>query len=723
MTSTAEVTLETIRDSLLEDSYGSFKSHPIKLAHYAVTSLTNSSNVSHDILGTYLTAISATAMGKKLANFSLFKADIVLTVIVQGQAFAAGKMLVIAQPAPNNAGVATVTHIPPISLANIEVLPHVDIDPSTNQSYTLKLPCINPQGKYSTAGGSGSWWVDLLVINHLFSGTATAAAASICIYMHLENVVLDGLTLLSNDFVREKLPNSLSSITRTLGTAARFVGSSFPAISPYTTLFSKVADTAGDTLSFFGYAKSRSLENQAFLLNRPNDNWSHNTGRTTAMVLASSQTNSLGLHPGLGCGTGDDMTMKYIQNKYGYVGTYSVTPVDGSESIEFIFPVNPTWNGMTVANSVLWTPLAGTLAPFTYWCGDLTYKFEVRASVFHRCTLLIAWDPKGDGISIPSFVQALEVLNNTTMTVSGNSTFEFVVPYKQERPYKLVDTTTTSTSSTYGNGFVYVFLVNPLTSGGSTESINVNIYVKSDNMFMALPASNNIAQKLVNVVALSKDSVRVSFGKSTDTASCPFKSFGEEFHTVKDLSSKMSFYQRGSLAAIAGDLYAGSNIPVLPLCVTTNNPAVSGATVVYNTYASWIASAYLGYRGSMNFTHHCRGTTIGNHYWAGNGYLVANPNSYPYNYTTNSDTIVTLSQWNAFTTANRSMAPAIDIVASSFYPLDYTTPRCSMSTFPNSVVFAIGAPTTGNTVDMMTLASTGDDATFCGFLGFPATKT
>lgn len=384
-----------------KSQFESFLTHPLLIYHINVTSATAATLVTSDLVTLYRTTASATALGAKIKNLSYFTGELAIKVVVQGQPFAAGLVNLAFYPQPDytldtNFNVKDVPTR--FSQVNSFVVPHLSLDPSKDCTYEISLPCVTPTGKFSLVASKpmGSWQLEIVPVVPLFSGTAVAASMSVCVYMHLQNTQFEGLTLLSNDFVEEKKEGgTLSVVASQISDISGSLVGLFPPIDPFLSLFSTVTGVAGQVLSFLGFSKPPATENFPVILNRFNDNYSQFDGKSTALVLAGSQKTALGLAPQLAGGLMSDNSLDHIVSLKGLVQMVPIPPSAGTGAILAAFPVEPTMVRDAGLNYDI-TPLAGASVPFSYWSGDIIFDFIIVASVFHRLTLLIAWDPNGD---------------------------------------------------------------------------------------------------------------------------------------------------------------------------------------------------------------------------------------------------------------------------------------------------------------------------------------
>jgi len=471
-----------------------YLTHPTKILHITWGTTTTNALVTKDLNAAWVAA-QTTFFKNKTANLYYYKGVFRIKIVVQGNPIAAGQLAFTFTPRPYAPMLGTTTHVVASSqMHNFRVLPHLCLDPSKTATYEIDLPVCTPNGWYSNAPSAshGSYMVEYFVINTMTSGTAVVPSASVCVYASLVNPSFEGLTqTLSGAFTKEKKADGLlSTAAKGISKMASYGSMLFPQIAPHLTLFSSVSGVLGDVLSHFGFSKPPVLENSHLVLNRTCDNYSQKDGRSTAIVLGGSQAQSLAINPGWGLGDLEDMDIAAICSKSGLVANGLNIPMAlAGESTLFYFPVDPGLQ-MGTTSSFYYTPLGGIANMFSYWCGDLDFEFEFVSSVFHRGTILIAWDPAGISSAFPSFTDALTTLKNVTVDVSGNTSVKITIPYKQPMPWLSVGGPLTRVNTATfgaGNGMIYMYVVNPVTNNGSTDGITFNVYLSSSNIRFAQP--------------------------------------------------------------------------------------------------------------------------------------------------------------------------------------------------------------------------------------------
>jgi len=727
----------------IDSKFEKYLEHPVLINHVQWLAATAADTViTSDLIDFYLAACPA-AMSAKLRNFMYFTADIKIRVVVQGTAQSFGQMVYqfvpyLELPALGSEATAIGVRARTDTVTNLKVLPHIVVDPSKTATYEIILPVCTPNGFYSFSSNFsyGSYQLRQYILNAMGSGTAVAGSANVCMYMSLVNPRFGGVTSvqMTSGVFEELKPGPLSTVAAGAASVADQIGNALPVISPVTDLFSKVARPVGRVLSALGFSKPPSQDFNLVLLNRTCDNYSQKDGKSAAIVLSASQATSESIAPSYGAGMLDDMSIAHIVKKPGIVSAdQSITAATAAGALLKTMYVSPYYSLSSSANVFEPTPLGGIASVCATWNGELKFTFEFVASVFHRATVLIAYDPYPSGTA-PTYATALSTLENTTVNISGNTTVEVVIPYMQPHPVLRNPGSNIffadGTDPSYENGKLYVFLVNPVLSNGSTDAIKYNVYLSSDDITLMAPSAGfQTSRVLMTSNAFVSDVTTVRFGKGLRTN--PGKScFPDTVESVKDITCRAArYYESISVGVkVNGASAWGQNIPYPAHVIGTTN-------YLEHTLYGWIASAYLGVRGStyMSSFPECE-----NYYPAGTD----DPNNPP-GFFTAGDAQMTVAHHlhmandlfmtfgtnpgfshedaYAWTQPNLSVTSRADTVLPYFVGWNFVPTRHTLAGYRDNFQVLINFNRWCFFRANIVIAS-GDDAVFCWFLGFPRVK-
>lgn len=584
-----------------------YLTHPVQIAsHTWTTTSTQVVNFSADLFNTYFVAVAANQ--GIMAAFSYITGDLVFRAVVQGSPFAMGKLVIAFDPVAYPSGGNGANGIPAVSVVRSMIVPHLIIDPSKDASYEIVLKPPSVTGYWST-NQTGSYSASTVIVNKLGSGTATEPTILTQFYVYLRNPQTYGLTLAGPEDVQQGV------ISSKLNQVSNLIKMSMPIFNKVSTSFTAAIDVAASAAASFGFSKPNIVDTQLVALNRTVDNYSQVDSRSTAYKLSSSAVNSIGISTSYVPLQADDMSILKICDMPGlvYQTTVATTATNGTKLLGGSgMRINPclTFVDANLSSHVYeMTPLCHMASAFGFWTGDIIVDIEIVASVFHRCTLLFVWDPVPG--TNPSYNTSYYQLHHHLITVAGNTSTSIRIPYRQYNAHMLPVTGIANSvdgTNNFFNGTCQLFVVNPLTSNGSTDPIGVNLYFRSDNIYFMLPdlsAVRNYTMAMAGPDMISP-SVSVDFGR-TDLTDISLKYGGEVVQTTKDMASKRGISavvvpNVSALAASSGHFIMGFPVNELNLnhANTTSGSCVS-VTNVWNFYR-WFAMGYLGMRGSTDIS-------------------------------------------------------------------------------------------------------------------------
>jgi hypothetical protein len=587
-----------------EEEFIPFLQHPIlaSMPSWTVSDAVGvNSLVADDVFLSYYTSASSKPLGYKLRNFAYFRGKLRVTVVVQGCPFAAGKLVVSFDPKvtfPSGAPSVAGSIVPYPRIVRALQLPNMIIDPSKTTSYTIDLPAPTPNGYWSTHYNSttnsfGSYSMRMVVMNPLTTGTTTVPVVSMFVYISMVEPHCEALTyeFTSGVLMKEKKPGNISSAFEKLSDISKVMANYMPPnISPGVTLFSKVAGATGDFLRFFGFSKGQIHEMDKSRITSHN-NYSHIDEKIHADILALRGNNSVGFDDqSIPLLSKEDQMISHLCQKVGLVDICVIASDDASGTLFRVHGISPMLNlVVNVDNEYELTPLSYVGLPYWYWRGELTVDIEFICSVFHRCSVIICYDPFGDAASPPIMSDAVQVLKHWTVTVSGNTTTTLTLPWRQVQPWKYVSYPHTSggivtTGADYLNGHLFFYVLNPVVSNGSTDGIYVNTYLSSKNIQFA---------------QVSEIDWQIEY-----TSNEYVKTFGEEMaHSVKELANRSCKYL--TFTPVGDHLFAPFFSTSQASCVASTPLLLPNPTCTitkHNDLLQYLSRAYVGVRGSITYT-------------------------------------------------------------------------------------------------------------------------
>jgi hypothetical protein len=586
--------------------YRSFASHPLEVNFQAWTTVSTFGNISNDIFALFLSTASGTPLGNKLSNLRFYTGKIKITVVVQGSPYAQGKMVYSFEPYNLNISNTAGTHIQPPQKVRSLYLPNIVIDPSKNASYQLDLPPCNAWGLYNVLGTNyGSWAWNFIAFNPLGSGTATEPVIGITTYFSIEDEHLSTLTYSSLNTKEEGKYSSF--FARVAGISSYVANITPPRISAGLTLFSAASGVISKFLAHFGYGKHVIQEvNYVRSFNTAN-NLTCVDGKVDSSILSTRMVNGLSISPN-DCPllSQDDQMISSLCMKPGLVHQHYLLTTSPAATQLFHIPVSPslvfTLDSPAIASNYELTTLAYCALPFRYWRGDIDVTIEAVCSVFHRATILVAYLPNNADF-IVTYANAVQTVKTWSIQISGNSETKITIPWSQPEQYEAVSNVSNTTDSN-ANGNLSFYLVNPVTTNGSTDPIYLNIFYSSAEMFFGHPDCRKTNRYTLNLSAALAPINSVSPQTCSEVDSSFYsRFFGEHNPTsTKELANRSEFvYQLQDITRVPPNR-VGFEAPADGFVNPSQIPATNDKVGYnYGTF-SFLSSAYHGRRGSINYT-------------------------------------------------------------------------------------------------------------------------
>jgi len=456
----------------------------------------------------------------KFKNYALMRADLHIRVSLAGTPFHFGRVLVSWYPLANvNSTLAYYDGGGPRNnkLKYFSQNPWSRVmDVSSNESIELTCPYINTAPMlrlFNQTDGAllaSDDIVDALSMGKLYVTTlnniqAVSTAPTdvyLQVYAWLENVSLAAPTS-SYTYVANS-SEIYAGPVETLSTRMAILTKKFhsvPILGTYATAASKFFGGMGDVASVLGFSTPSMETGAVFVKNNPFSNLAHCIRSDTSFKLTVDPQQEIVQNPSLTGAAVDEMTLDFLNARESFLGTFNWN-VDNTplEHINIHMPVNPCVSVAQGGSGVFdYQPSSLHFAaqPFTYWHGDITYRLEFVISKFHRGKMLLIYEPNiNQASAILSAPASLNKQYVHIIDIQESPIYEFTISWCQNRPwlrslasreisFNAVDFNALGVSGTvysgYANGFFYLVPFTQLQSPIS-DTINVNVYCRSDNM-------------------------------------------------------------------------------------------------------------------------------------------------------------------------------------------------------------------------------------------------
>jgi hypothetical protein len=736
------------------DEYKDYAEHPILFLATAWTSTSITVDVTSDLFKEYVTVAIANGefIARKLSNFMFVDALLRVTIVVQGSSVAQGKLVFSFDPTPypeETTGDNTHIYFHRPQKTRCMLIPHIEIDPAESKTYTIDLPAPTRYGVYSLAKDNlntewslGSYHMRQTVINTLGSGTAAIPDISIGVFLSLVSPKVSSATTateftLTSALLEEKSDASGGVISGFFKKAGEVAGIAAvvtpPNISAPLTLFSAASGAVGNFLSWFGFSKPN-VYDPTYATITTQHNWTRVDGKLRSDQLSLRSNNSVGLKPEQ-CPLMDynDMITANLCKKPGLVKQFTVATSAAGGSFITSIPVSPQVNRVlddpAIANAYELTPLSFATYPYGYWRGTIDVDIEFVCSVFHRCTIVALYDPSGQFPAAPPYLRYVSALQHWTFHVNGHTKHRISLPWKQMAPFRDCGAVITAMPSVdrETNGVLWFFLMNPLTTNGSTDPLHVNLYYSSSEMRLGFVTNKTASPVIIPAPeelageAPESGAFELTSRVSQDTEFFN-KFFGEEHaHSIKELCQRQTRClitgnsTAGTMKSITMNLFPGPMF-FLPTLIG----AVNVGTLATNLLA-FNAFSFVGTKGSTEYTlwpnqgrnDVFNAAGVSQHLSGGSGQSVSGG--------TTATTIIDGSEWAGETVAYMAINPSLQ-ANSPFYYRGLFRPSVEGNSNSNDMLeFKMsGSGGTTNAPGRCELWSgAGDDFVFVGYRGTP----
>lgn len=433
----------------------------------------------------------------RISNYNLMRCKLHVKFMINGNSFHFGRAIASYLPYPTEDSVIN-TLSKETYLLQLSQLPHVYLDPTTNQGGTLELPFIYPYNAANVANGDIHDLGQIYIESFSALRHANGATDNVTItpYVWATDVQLSVVT---SDNASGMKPQSdeYAPISKPAEATAKLFArlTDVPIIGPYARASEMAARTTAGIAKLFGYSRPAVIRDRGEMVPKYCGSMSYtNTGDTTAK-LALDAKNEVTIDPRVvGLAGVDEMDFRSIVQRESYLNQFQWSVSDATGTQLWWGSVEPAYNSSTPTGMI---PAMWVAEPFEYWRGTVTYRFQVVSSGFHRGRIAICWDPSNLTFAEDSNVAYTHILDlaserETTVTIGWGQSPGYL---PTSNLGKVFFNTTSFGLATYGNGAIGVYVVNDLTVANSVagvDPVTILVSVKfHDDFEVAVPKSIN----------------------------------------------------------------------------------------------------------------------------------------------------------------------------------------------------------------------------------------
>jgi len=648
--------LQDSNDASLEN----FFSRPIKIAEQEWAT---STSLGFDI-DPWSLYFDNPRVANRLNNFNLLKCNLKVKVVINGNGFQYGRMLVSYLPFQIFDNMSTNAALVRSDLVQASQQPHIFLDPTTSLGGEMKLPMFNFQNYIEVIE---SQWSNLgrlyfRTLNQLKHANGATDVVTVSVFAWAEDVSMsvltsvdqDTLTPQSGEIEEANIKGTISGPATAISKYAAYL-TGVPYIGPFALATSIGAEAVGKMAKLFGYSRPPVTKNPEPFKPALISSLAVTNVPDGCQKLTVDAQQELTIDPRIsGIGGADPLNIRGIASRESYLTTFNWNIGTAPETLLWNARVDPVIWAEEVGppNSFHFPACAFAALPFQFWKGTMKFRFQIVCSNFHKGRLKIVYDP--NFIANNTYLTFSEYNTNylKIVDIAEETDFTIEVGNGQERSFLNhhspgVDSVTQMYSSTRytakesGNGVIGVLVVNELTTPNSTvtNDIEINVFVSMGDDFEVAVPSAEFSKFVVAPLSAQSGVLDPQSGEYPDTqdaeeASAPVQStstivgpgeadspdlnrvfFGEAIASFRPLLKRYSLWNTIAKAQTSPAVVSG-RFPNFPYYRGEVGGAVDLTSGIPNSpynYCNtllmhWVTIGFSGYRGSTRWKIIPRGT-------------------------------------------------------------------------------------------------------------------
>lgn len=497
----------------VESSLDKFFSRPIKIAE---REWSTSVDLNFDI-NPWSLFFDNPRVNNRITNYNLLRANLHVRIVINGNGFQYGRMLVSYTPLTNWDFLTSNAALVREDLVQASQRPHVFLNPTTSTGGELRLPMFYHRNYISIPDAD---WYSLgslyfRTLNSLKHANGATDVVTVSVFAWAEDVSLSMLTSVdtavlspqSGEIDEANAKGVVSGPATAISRTAAMMGS-IPYIGPFAKATEIGASAVAGMAKVFGYSRPTVTRTPEPYKPTIAGSLALTTTPDTSQKLTVDDKQELSIDPRIaGIGSVDPLNIRSIAQRESYLTTFNwnigtapetllwnsrVSPVLWAESPTALLPNSPAHHFPACAFAAL---------PFKFWRGTLRFRFQVVASAFHKGRIKVVYDPNhfqgntylGFTEYNVNYLKVVDIAEESDFTVEiGNAQ---AVSYL-DHAYPGLDSVTEVYSTTPylangpGNGVIGIYVVNELTTPNSTvvNNIEINVFVSAgDDFEVAVP--------------------------------------------------------------------------------------------------------------------------------------------------------------------------------------------------------------------------------------------
>jgi len=636
----------TIKDCQIDTSYnvelGSFLSRPVLIQSYTWAEGTSF----NESFSPWLDYFSNSTIKKKLDNYYLLRCNLHIKFVINASPFYYSAIMCSYRPLSDLFTGTSFNPAPVVSGVGLELLtimgrsqrPKTFLYPQNSEGSEMVLPFLYFKNWFDATLAEDLENMGTINMDSMFAPLQNANSVSggvvdIQVYAWAEELELAGPTLTlaiqSTEQVDDEYEGkgAVSAPASAVAKYANILGN-FPYIGPFATATSMTASTIADVAKLFGFTNVPVIENVHSFKPQPLPQMATTQIGVPCEKLTLDPKNELTIDPRVdGVDLGDDMLINKIATKESFLSEFTWESTDSTDFLLFNATVRPGYTQGSTVSSVLnvqGTPGWMIQQLFSYWRGDMIYRFKFLCTKYHRGRVRISWDPRGD---VSGIADSTTQIYNKIVDITQETDVEFIVPYTQPTsflscPIQGQSNTygTTPRTSSYGidNGVITIRVLNAQTSSVLNAPIECLVFVRcADNIEFAAPVSppqfySNYTIQSTEISYENPQIHEMGMKPSKANQNLSLIHMGEKIVSLRQLMRRQNFMLSQSNYPTNADAhsYMSFTNPRMPYYygydpsgIHIANDTLGAGTSPFNyvqvTTLNWVNQCYVGHKGSV----------------------------------------------------------------------------------------------------------------------------
>lgn len=572
---------------------------------------------------------------RKLDNYYMVRCNLHLKFVINASPFYYGCAIAAYQPLPVfNPAPVVLSAADRLENVSFSQRPHIYLYPQDSQGGEMVLPFLYHKNWLDATSATDLTDMGIIDINSfgtlLNANGLTTDSINIVVYAWADSVEVAGPT--SSLAVQAKDEYSHEgTVSKPASAIARAAGylSTIPVIGPFATATSYAAGAVADIASLFGYTNVPVIDDVHAYRNTAFPNQASTDIGTPVEKLTLDSKNELTIDAKVaGADVDDELLIKSFAGRESFIFESTWAAADTIDTGLFYAKVTPSivrYEAGTNQTIAWGTPSFHLGHQFSYWRGDMIYRFKFICTKYHRGRVRINWDPHG---AIGTSGNYTTETYTKIVDISEETDVEFRVPYTQTTAYleslnaNVFSVAQASTNNSgmnqFFNGILTMRVLNMQTSPVTSADIKILTFSRcAENIEFAAPRQvSNLISPYVVQSGLEVSSCELGVKPSVADPNINLVYMGEHCLSVRQLMRRSVQYLRtvsdspGGIDRIFVLTRNLSRSPLYPGYDTTGLHGATGLTsAVAETYnwvnwtpSTWFSMCFVGSRGSYVYS-------------------------------------------------------------------------------------------------------------------------